>query len=90
VLFHAILQLSFIRFQVQFKKKPEAAGSQLNAETIRLLRERVEQESDDMRIGVSDQTISAVATLVAIEVSGSCFLCVHMLSVIICSMRGGI
>jgi len=40
---------------------------QLSAECIRLLRDRVENE--ELQLGVSDQTIRAVATLAAIEVS---------------------
>jgi hypothetical protein len=43
---------------------------QLSAECIRLLRDRVENE--ELQLGVSDQTISAVATLAAIEVSCAC------------------
>jgi hypothetical protein len=42
---------------------------QLSAECIRLLRDRVENE--ELQLGVSNQTISAVATLAAIEVSSA-------------------
>lgn len=77
VLFHAILRLSYTRLQAQcFKLRDEVSGFQLMGETVRLLRERVEGENDDPGIGVSDQTISAVATLAAVEVG---FLCIFML-----------
>ncbi|KAF8857734.1 hypothetical protein BDZ45DRAFT_744066 [Acephala macrosclerotiorum] len=40
----------------------------ISAECIRLLRDRVENEASRVALGVSDQTISTVATLAAIEV----------------------
>lgn len=39
----------------------------ISAECIRLLRDRVENEASRVALGVSDQTISTVATLAAIE-----------------------
>lgn len=65
VLFHAVLAFSALRLR---REKARSLGVNLrvlDSECIRLLRERV--ESGDA-IGISDQTISAVATLAAVEV----------------------
>jgi hypothetical protein len=66
VLFHATLQLSAMRLQSHQAKIAGLNPHQLSAECIRLLRDRVENE--ELQLGISDQTISAVATLAAIEV----------------------
>lgn len=69
VLFHATLQLSAMRLSKhrisQNVKLDSDTKMQLETECIRLLRDRVENQ--DLGKGVSDQTISAVATLAAIE-----------------------
>ena len=67
VLFHATLQLSAMRLQTLQSQISGLNLHQLSAECIRLLRDRVENE--ELQLRVSDQTISAVATLAAIEVS---------------------
>ncbi|KAE8449810.1 hypothetical protein EG329_007286 [Mollisiaceae sp. DMI_Dod_QoI] len=82
VLFHATLQLSAWRLESRQQQAQQPAQNQrpgakqggifaqLAAECIRLLRERVENEDaagGGMGTGTSDQTISAVATLAAIE-----------------------
>lgn len=59
-----MLQLTCLRLSNDHKYEQVTRNeSQLWAETIKLLRIRVEEEND-----VNDQTISAVATLAAIEV----------------------
>jgi hypothetical protein len=67
VLFHATLQLTALRFESLKCQVRKLNYNQLAAESIRLLRARIEQS--DLAEGVSDATISAVATLAAIEVS---------------------
>ena len=67
VLFHAILQLAALRIENTRAHRPKFNSSQLRAERIRLLRDRVEHS--DLAEGVSDTTISAVATLAAVELS---------------------
>lgn len=69
MLFHATLQLTALRLESIRIHRPRFNSSQLTAECIRLLRDRVEKS--DLTEGVSDTTISAVATLAAIEVGGS-------------------
>lgn len=65
VLFHVILQLSALNLET-LKSQPDGDHSrQLMRECIRLLRERVQDEI----LGISDQTIVAVANLTAIEVN---------------------
>ena len=66
MLFHAALQLSAMRLQKVRTYNSDINIKQLPAECIRLLRDRVESFSNTT--GVSDETISAVATLAAIEV----------------------
>jgi hypothetical protein len=55
-----------MRFQSHQAQIAGLNSHQLSAECIRLLRDRVENE--ELQLGISDQTISAVATLAAIEV----------------------
>lgn len=66
VLFHAALQLSAMRFQKARMHNESINIKHISGECIRLLRGRV--ESFGSTTGVSDETISAVATLAAIEV----------------------
>ncbi|PQE30907.1 C6 zinc finger domain-containing protein [Rutstroemia sp. NJR-2017a WRK4] len=61
LLFHTILQFSAMRLEKQQGQR-RAATIELGRECIRLLKTRVEKE-----VVVSDQTISAVAMLAAIE-----------------------
>jgi hypothetical protein len=65
VLFHATLQLTVLRLRNRVQRKTVNSGL-LAAECIRLLRDRVENSAPEN--GVSDQTITAVATLAAVEV----------------------
>ena len=69
MLFHAALQLSAMRLQKARAYNSNVDIRQLSVECIRLLRDRV--ESSNNTTGVSDETISAVATLAAIEVRNS-------------------
>jgi len=69
VLFHATLHLTALRLENIQIHRPKFNSGQLTAECIRLLRNRVEKSN--LAEGVSDTTISAVATLAAIEVRGS-------------------
>lgn len=69
VLFHATLQLTALRVESMKSHDQKSNYNQLAAESIRLLRTRIEQP--DLVERVSDTTISAVATLAAIEVSDS-------------------
>ena len=71
MLFHATLQLTALRLESIRIHRPRLNSSQLTAEYIRLLRDRVEKS--DFAEGVLDTTISAVATLVVIEVGSSPF-----------------
>lgn len=65
VLFHAILQLSYLRLNNDTKIAELAIQEgKLMGKTISLLRKRIEVEAS-----VSDQTIAAVANLAAIEVA---------------------
>ena len=66
VLFHATLQFTAFRIESLHVHTPIFNSSQLIAECIRLLRDRVE----NLRLAdsVTDSTISAVATLATIEV----------------------
>jgi hypothetical protein len=66
VLFHATLQPNATRLQTLWSQISGLNLHQLPAERIRLLRDRVGTE--ELLLGVSDQTISAVAALAAIEV----------------------
>lgn len=68
VLFHATLQLSAWRLEQRALQRVAFNFAHISAECIRLLRDRVENEMSEVASGVSDQTISAVATLAAIEV----------------------
>ena len=68
VLFHVTLQLSALHLEKAHDKSDVRQSKRLMAECIRLLRERV-QDSSDSGIAVSDETISAVARLAAIEAS---------------------
>lgn len=68
VLFHVTLQLSALHLEKAHSKGDVRQSKRLMGDCIRLLRERV-QESSDSGVAVSDQTISAVAGLAAIEVS---------------------
>ena len=70
VLFHVILQLSASNLETLKNRKAPRLAKLSMAECIRLLRERVQDES----LGVSDQTMVAVATLAALEVRGHEFL----------------
>lgn len=67
VLFHVTLQLSALHLEKLEAKKNLRQSKQLMAECLRLLRERIENSSVSGE-AVSDQTISAVAGLAAIEV----------------------
>ena len=66
MLFHAILHLSAFRLEQKYPQRSHVLSSQLMGECVRLLRDRVEDAG--VGLGVSDQTISAVATLAGIEV----------------------
>ncbi|KAF2100214.1 hypothetical protein NA57DRAFT_54312 [Rhizodiscina lignyota] len=66
VLYHVTLQLSAIHLEKSHAKTDVRQSKRLMSECIRLLRERV-QHSSDSGVAVSDQTISAVAGLAAIE-----------------------
>jgi hypothetical protein len=70
VLFHATLQFSAARLNNEIVKSSGINTTLLSAECIRLLRDRVEN-SDPNGDGLKDETISAVATLAAAEVSRS-------------------
>ena len=67
VLFHVTLQLSALHLE-KTNPKGDRQSKRLMGECLRLLRERV-QELSNSDLAVSDQTISAVAGLAAIEVS---------------------
>lgn len=67
VLFHVTLQLSAVHLE-KSQNQSGLRSRRLMTECIRLLRERVENGSDSGD-AVSDQTISAVAGLAAIEVT---------------------
>jgi hypothetical protein len=67
VLFHATLQFSAIRMDSEIVKSCGVNTTLLSAECIRLLRDRVENSEEGG--GLKDETISAVATLAAVEVS---------------------
>ena len=67
MLFHATLQLSAIRMDSEIVKSCGVNTNLLSAECIRLLRNRVENSEEGG--GLKDETISAVATLAAVEVS---------------------
>ncbi|TVY52381.1 Sterol uptake control protein 2 [Lachnellula cervina] len=64
VLFHAALQLSAMRLQ-KSQAHSDIDSRQISGECIRLLRDRIESSNNITQ--VSDETISAVATLAAIE-----------------------
>jgi hypothetical protein len=66
VLFHATLHLSAMRVESDVLRNCGVNIALLSAECIRLLRDRVEKSGGN---GLSDETISAVATLAAVEVS---------------------
>lgn len=70
MLFHATLQFSATRLNNEILKSSGINTTLLYAECIRLLRDRVEN-SDPNENGLKDETLSAVATLAAIEVSRS-------------------
>ena len=70
MLFHATLQFSAARLDNEIVKSSGINITLLSAECIRLLRDRVEN-SDPNGDGLKDETISAVATLAAVEVSHS-------------------
>jgi hypothetical protein len=70
VLFHATLQFSAARLNNEIVKSSGINITLLSAECIRLLRDRVEN-SDPNGDRLKDETISAVATLAAAEVSRS-------------------
>jgi Fungal specific transcription factor domain len=70
VLFHATLQLTSMRLEDTPVDKSQVQSNKLTLECIRLLRDRVEKS--DVAVGVSDTTISAVATLASIEVCDDC------------------
>jgi len=70
VLFHATLQFSAARLDNEIVKISGINTTLLSAECIRLLRDRVEN-SDLNGDGLKDETLSAVATLAAVEVSRS-------------------
>ncbi|PMD31383.1 hypothetical protein L207DRAFT_641097, partial [Hyaloscypha variabilis F] len=65
VLFHATLQFSAIRMDSEIVKSCGVNTTLLSAECIRLLRDRVENSEEGG--GLKDETISAVATLAAVE-----------------------
>jgi hypothetical protein len=67
VLFHATLQFSAMRMENEAVRNCGVNKALLSAECIRLLRDRVES-SDVEGGGLKDETISAVATLAAVEV----------------------
>ena len=67
MLFHATLAFSAIRMDSEIVKNCGVNTTLLSAECIRLLRDRVENSEEAG--GLKDETISAVATLAAIEVS---------------------
>jgi hypothetical protein len=73
VLFHVTLQLAAMHLEKVQGRKDVRQSKALMVECIRLLRERVEESSCSL-VAVSDQTISAVAGLAAIEVFTSAFL----------------
>lgn len=62
------LQLSAWQLEQQVLQRLTVNFAHISAECIRLLRDRVENEASRVALGVSDQTISTVATLAAIEV----------------------
>jgi hypothetical protein len=66
VLFHAALNLSVMRCKQKAEQWLGVNSQHLEAECIRLLRERVESDASGSK-GVSDETISAVAALAAFE-----------------------
>ncbi|KAJ5054216.1 uncharacterized protein L3040_000497 [Drepanopeziza brunnea f. sp. 'multigermtubi'] len=66
VLFHATLNLSVMRCKQKAEQWLGVNSQHLQAECIRLLRERVESDASGSK-GVSDETISAVAALAASE-----------------------
>lgn len=70
MLFHATLQFSAARLDNEIVKISGINTTLLSAECICLLRDRVEN-SDPNGDGLKDETISAVATLAAVEVSRS-------------------
>ncbi|KAE9381979.1 hypothetical protein N431DRAFT_393715 [Stipitochalara longipes BDJ] len=65
VLFHATLQFSAARMDSEIVKNCGVNTALLSAECIRLLRDRVENSEEGG--GLKDETISAVATLAAVE-----------------------
>jgi len=69
VLFHAMLQFSAVRMESEIIRKCGINTTLLSAECIRLLRDRVENSDLEGGSGLKDETISAVATLAAVEVS---------------------
>jgi hypothetical protein len=69
VLFHVTLQLSAQHME-KVQRRSDLHSRSLMTECIRLLRERIER-SNETAVAVSDQTISAVAGLAAIEVSAN-------------------
>lgn len=68
MLFHATLQFSATRLDSEIVKSSGINTTLLFAECIRLLRDRVEKSDPN---GDGDETISAVATLAAVEVGHS-------------------
>lgn len=68
VLYHVTLQLSALHLEKVEDRRDLRQSKQLMAECLRLLRGRIEHASSSGE-AVSDQTISAVAGLAAIEVS---------------------
>jgi hypothetical protein len=69
VLFHAILQFSAARMENEILKQCGINTALLSVKCIRLLRDRVENSDTEGGAGLKDETISAVATLAAVEVS---------------------
>lgn len=69
MLFHAMLQFSAVRMEIGILRQCGINMALLSAECIRLLRNKVENSDVEGGAGLKDETISAVATLAAVEVN---------------------